>query len=369
MTTTRLPARFIATLTCALALIGLVAGCAGGSGGSATSVDYEPHEQSGDSGGSGAAPDSEAAPEHQAEDGGEVSERAIITTTDVYVTVDDVGGAVDAMEQLVDEYDGYLESRNESLTGDRPDAWMQARVPADTHDAFVADLDGFGEVTSVESSSEDVTLTKVDLESRISALEASITSLESMLEAATTVSEMLEIEQELSSRQGELQSLESQLEVLEEDVAMSTVTVNFSTEYVAPDDEPKGFFAGLAEGWNNLIESLGRFVQGLGYAIPGLVLLAVILVAAWFLGLRKLWRRIRRPGNRDNGPAGWTPQPGPGNDGPPQAGPHQAGPHQAAPRPATERPHEAEPGAEARDEAPSPQQRLADGLPPLPPTQ
>lgn len=401
MTPTR--RRLLASLTGGLALVGLLTACAVGPGASSGSSDqqisdpqqeYAPNE--------GGAQD-EAAPQEQAGDADTTAERAVITTTSAYVTVTDVPGAVSALRALIDEYGGYIEARDESLDSSRPSAYITVRVPADDHDAFVAELGEFGEVTSLQSSAQDVTMEKVDLESRISALESSITSLEAMLEATDNVTELLEVEEKLSERQAELQSLESQLEVLEDDVSMSTVTVNFSTEYAAPDDGDGGtFLDGLGQGWHDFVSSLGRFVQGLGYAIPGLVIFAIIIAVLWFAVVRRLIRRARRgrghPGNgRGNSgpqPPTWPAGPGAPQSAAPQQAPQQQAPQQQAPQQqGTQSPSQPqreagsphpesnaskppatgaddatrEDASEPRDDDATPQQRLADGLPPLPP--
>lgn len=285
----------LASLTGVLALVGLLSACAVGPGSGGNSSDHsvsEPQQAAPDAGG----PYDETAPDEQAAGDGSAVERAVVTTTSAYLTVTDVPGAISALASLVDEYGGYIEARDESLDGSRPSAYLTTRIPADRHDEYVAALGEFGEVTSLQSSAEDVTLTKVDLESRISSLESSIASLESMLEATDNVTELLEVEEQLSARQAELQSLESQLEVLDEDVAMSTVTVNFSTEYVTPDDTGS-FWDGLTKGWHDFVQSTARFVEGLGYALPGLVLLAAIVALLWFAVFRRLVRRMRDTGS------------------------------------------------------------------------
>lgn len=396
MTPTR--RRLLASLTGGLALVGLLTACAVGPGASSSAGDQQVSDPQQDYAPSDGGAQDEAAPQEQTGDSGTTAERAVITTTSAYVTVTDVPGAVSALRGLTDKYGGYIEARDESLDSSRPSSNVTVRVPAEDHDAFVAELSEFGDVTSLQSSAQDVTMEKVDLESRISALESSITSLEAMLEATDNVTELLEVEEKLSERQAELQSLESQLEVLDDDVAMSTVTVNFSTEYTSPDDDNGGtFLDGLGQGWHDFVSSLGRFVQGLGYAIPGLVIFALIISVLWFAVIRRLIRRARRgrggarPGRANPGPQGPSWPAGPSE--PQQAGPQQSAPQQppqhpqperstdrpqaegsvSAPTNGGDRPTDAETGAaptetaEHRDDDATPQQRLADGLPPLTP--
>ncbi|SJM70659.1 DUF4349 domain-containing protein [Gulosibacter sp. 10] len=299
--------RLLGGVLAGLATIALLAGCsAGGGAGESSGVpdrpseqfaeDYAPESQDAET-----APDAGdgAAPEAPVEDGavedGAVEDRAIITTTSSSIRVQDVPGSVAMLEELVKKYDGRVESRAERTSDDVPEAQLTIRVPADQHDAFVAELKGLGEVMYVESAAEDVTLVKVDLESRIESLKSSLVSLRGMLEEATTVEDMLEVEREIADREAELQSLEAQFQVLSEDVAMSTVHVTLSTDAKpTPIDEPSGFFAGLVEGWNDFVDSLSEFVTDLGYALPGLLLFVLILAAIWFFLIRRLWRLARR---------------------------------------------------------------------------
>lgn len=283
--------RLLAGLVTGLATFALLIGCASSSS-TDQGAEIAPQELA----------QQEIAPQEQAAEDGEaaastqsVAERDIITTTSADLRVDDVPGSVGALEQLVTQHEGRVEARTERTNDAVPEASLTIRIPADQNDAFLAALKDLGEVMQLESTAQDVTLERVDLESRISSLQSSIASLESMLEQATNVEDMLEIERELADRQAELQSLEAQLEVLAEDIAMSTVYVTLSTDQAPqPIDEPSGFFGGLSEGWEDFLESLNDFITDLGYAIPGLLLLLVILTALWFLIGRRIWMRVRR---------------------------------------------------------------------------
>lgn len=290
-------------LVASIATLALLTGCAafGGSGsdsGDRTTTNSQSNseefvEDTGESGASADSAPSEAAPSAPGDDS-QLAERDIITTTSADIRVEDVPGSIGKLEQLVTKYDGRVEARTERTSDAVPEAYLTIRIPADQNDAFITELKELGEVMQLESQALDVTLERVDLDARISSLQSSIASLEAMLEQATNVEDMLDIEQELSERQAELQSLEAQLKVLSEDVAMSTVYVNLSTDATPqPIDEPSGFFAGLVEGWNDFVESLNNFVTDFGYALPGLVLLLIILALLWFLVIRPFVKRAR----------------------------------------------------------------------------
>lgn len=210
------------------------------------------------------------------------SERDIVTTGFVGIQTGDVPGVREQVEALVEARDGRIEARSET-GGDYVSAQVTARVPAADYDAFITELRDVGDVVSVETSAVDVTLQKTDMASRVATLEASVTSLRAMLSAATEVDDLLAIETTLTERSGELQSLRAQLEVLEESVAYSTVSISISSDAPAPGEEPAGFLAGLKDGMDALLRGFASFWTGLGFALPGLVLLALLGAAAWLI--------------------------------------------------------------------------------------
>lgn len=278
--------RVIGALTCALAVLGLITGCA------SSGVQRSPADSHHGTSAQAPAPKEDAA----AADGGgagDVAERAIRVTSDVRVRVEDIDGADQALTERVQQAKGHFDRRAMTSGSNQQTAEYTVRIPADGHDSFVGGLDEVGTVTSATTNAEDVTLEKVDLESRIASLESSIKSLRGMLENAQTTSEMLEVERELANREADLASLQSQLDVLSDEVSYSTVNITMSTEYIAaPTTRETGFFAGIKQGWEDMVASSSRFIEWLGYALPGLMLLTLIGAGLWFAGLGNLLRRL-----------------------------------------------------------------------------
>ena len=325
--------RLLAAVTIALAAVGLIAGCAGEvntstDAGAAVEVRPEQAEPN-------AAP---GAGDAQAP-GPEVAERAVVTTTSVSLKSEDTAETVTRIEQLVATHQGYFESREEYGT-DRPAANLTIRIPAKEHDAFISELKPLAEVDSISTVEQDVTLAQLDLDARISTLEGSVTALQSMLAKSTDTSTMLEIEQTLTDRQADLQSLTAQRDALKNDVAMSTVTVQISAPHVATpntDDRAPGFLAGLEFGWNAFLDFLAFAATALGFLLPALVLLALILVPLVIVIRRRV--RAHRRAKDAAPPAGARPAPVPAGM-PPMPRPRDA----AQPAPAE--------GGDARDDEP-----------------
>lgn len=216
-----------------------------------------------------------------------VLDRQMVTTGSVSITVEHIDEARAQVESAATSAGGYVQARDESAGeygGSSSYSSITIRVPADKYDATLESIRGIGQVTSVETQAEDVTLEVADTEARVKTLESSIASLRTMMEQAKTVDEMLAVEKEISTRQEELDGLKAQLQTLKDDIAMSTLTVRlYGPDAEVEEPGPPSFFDGVAEGWNDFVRNIGYFLAALGYMLPLLVVLAVLGLALWFI--------------------------------------------------------------------------------------
>ncbi|MFD0995174.1 hypothetical protein HNR16_000618 [Pseudoclavibacter chungangensis] len=223
-----------------------------------------------------------------------VDDRSVVTTGSMSISSSDVGAATESAATIAAELGGRIDSRSEDSTRG---GWstLTIRVPADEYENLIEKLRPLGTVQSVETDVVDVTLEQADLDARIESLRSSVTSLRAMLEKTTNVTDLLAVETQLSEREAELQSLEAQKSALDDQVSMSTLWVHISNDEIAnpgPSDQP-GFFGGLQAGWNTFVLVLQGLLTALGFALPGLVFLA-ILAGILFVLIRALVRRSRR---------------------------------------------------------------------------
>ncbi|MFI9412564.1 DUF4349 domain-containing protein [Nocardia gamkensis] len=237
-----------------------------------------------------------APPKRDNNSGGEpVSLRKEVVTGSVEITA---GAPVAAAGTIIDQVraaGGRVDSRTEQPGTDdtEPSATLVVRLPADKTDAFVAGLGGVGQVTRVTTNRDDVTMQWEDLDARIKALQASVERLRALIAGATSTSDLLAAEQALSSRQGELDSLTAQKRRLDDQVALSTLTIEITTDQKKPGDDPDSFWDGIVSGWNSLVDWLRDAVVFSGKAIPWLGFLAVAAAVLW--GIVRLVRRRRKP--------------------------------------------------------------------------
>lgn len=226
--------------------------------------------------------------------------RDIITTAQMTLRVSDVPKAAAALTDLAAEQGGYVESTDIGLvpgapvdstrepTPDRGEGWISIRIPAATLTAAMKAAGAEGEVLGSSISRQDVTSTAVDLRARVDASRASVQRLTELMSKSGSVADLIAAESALSERQAQLENYEQQLKGIDEQVAMSSIRIQLTERTSATGADPAGFGDGLLAGWNGLIVSLNAVVVAVGFLLPWLVPIAVVLLVVW------LFRRRRR---------------------------------------------------------------------------
>lgn len=277
--------RFVSILSLATA-IGLT-GCASGD----RSASLPPEFVGGD-----AMPDmmtEEAMPADMAVESA-VVERSQIITGDVYLTVESPSETADAVAAIVESAGGRVDSRSEYTDpeGQNPSAYLWVRIPVDSLEATLSEIEALGIVESKSLNNTDVTLQVVDLDARIAVLTESISRLEALLVEATSTAEIVEIETALSERQAELDSLTSQRNYLADQVSYASIGVDLRTPEVAPERDPGTFLDGIVSGWNAMLSFFAGSVVFFGFILPWLGLaVAVVIAVAIIVIIRRKTRK------------------------------------------------------------------------------
>lgn len=280
----------------AVLLVGVVltaASCAGGdddgdtaAGGAATAAPTA--EQGGDD---AAAADVATGPELGFERASQVlgAGRSVIRTAEVEIEVEDVDHAARAAVRITESGGGFL-AEEESTEGDDATARLVLRVPPDRFTATLEELRALGAVVRTRVGSDDVTEVVVDVEGRLAGARVSVERLRALLGEARDVAGIVSIESELARREGEVESLAGRLRALEAQVDLATITVQLRGPAVAGDPaaggDRAGFLAGLRTGWAAFVTVAGGLATGFGFALPFLIVAAV-------LGVPALWWRRR----------------------------------------------------------------------------
>lgn len=294
--------RAIPLLVAAAAAL-LLAGCSGTSTDESVSVGSDVTGEMAIEGGAPAMP--EAAPREDAAAGAVTSlptDRQIIKTAYVAMSVADVGAAASDVHALVARSQGLVSNEDAASSGDSAYANITAQIPADGLDAFIAAVSDLGTVDSVNVTASDVTTQVVDLDARIKALQASIDRMTQLMAEAQRIEDLLAIEMQITTRQAELDSLTAQRSYLADQVAMSTVTVSLTPESDPSEvvDAP-GFVQGLQSGWAAFVSLVLVAFTALGFLLPFIGITLLIAIPIVVLAVRQS-RRHRR--NQAAGPAG-----------------------------------------------------------------
>ncbi|MEV5748827.1 DUF4349 domain-containing protein [Actinoallomurus sp. NPDC052308] len=229
--------------------------------------------------------------------------QAIVYTASVTVRAGDVTAAASRAKQIVTGAGGYIGSEDaETSSGSRPGTTITFKVPAARY-AEVLDRLGSAQIgrrTSLQQHAEDVTQEVADVDSRVASAKATLASFRALLAKATTVSEVIRVEQEISQREADLESLQARQRTLARQTAYATVTLRVDGGGAPAKRRTHGFTGGLAAGWRAFTAFVGALTLALGWALPFLVVAAVIGLPVY--GLRRR-RRLSRPGAEPQGPA------------------------------------------------------------------
>jgi TolA-binding protein len=223
-------------------------------------------------------------------------ERLIVRNASLSLVVPDTQAALDEINSLVDELEGYIVQSNVYQYQEGLQASVTFRIPADSLDqALTRVRDLASEVRNENVSGEDVTEEYVDLQSRLRHLQATETRLLEFLDEAEDTEAALAVYDQLRQVQGEMEQVKGRIQYLEQSAAMATVSLEIVPDALAQPIQVGGWHP---EGTlRNAIQSLIRVLQFLVDAAIVIVILiapTVALIAAPFVGLFLLIRAIVR---------------------------------------------------------------------------
>jgi hypothetical protein len=164
--------------------------------------------------------------------------------------------------------------------------WLQQFMQSVQGDARQAD----GRVTAQWTTTEDLTREIVDTEATLRAKRALRDRLQQLLaNRPGRLSDLLEVERELARVQGEIDATESNLVAMRTRVAMSALTIEYTSTARAMAN---GTFAplrlALVEFVEGLVESSAALITAVGALLPWAVALTLMIWASI-----RIWRRRR----------------------------------------------------------------------------
>jgi hypothetical protein len=213
----------------------------------------------------------------------------VIRSATLTVQVTDPFAAAGEVRSAVSAAGGFVAQERSGTST----AGFTLRVPTDRLDALTERLGALGTVTARSGETQDVGGQVADLDGRVAAQQASVARVRGLLDRATTINEIVSVEAELASREADLESLQRRVAVLRNQVSMATVDLALTPVAAPPPPVAGGFLGGLATGWQGL-QAIGTAVLAvLGFVVPMLPVVAVLVGIGWFV--RRLVVRRRRP--------------------------------------------------------------------------
>ncbi len=217
--------------------------------------------------------------------------RSLVRTAQLSVEADDPVAVTRRVRAAVAGAAGTVAQESSTDSG----AQLTVRVPADRLDQLIDAIAGLGHVTDRTAQVVDATEDVVDLDARVASQRASVDRVRALLAQARSIGDVVAVESELTRREADLDSLTGRLNALKDQVALSTLTVDVEKAPVTTTENPQptGFLAGLAAGWDGLKAAGAAAGAVVGYLLPFLPVLAVILGLVW-VG-RRVARTRRTP--------------------------------------------------------------------------
>ena len=215
-----------------------------------------------------------------------VTQRKLIRKIYLDTETEDMDALLAAIDSKVNALGGYMESR-EVYTGSRYSSYdsrrhadLVIRVPKDKLDEFVAHVDKESNIISSNETSDDVTLSYVAVQSRMTALQKEEARLLELIDKAANLSELLELEKRLTEVRTDLENVTSQLLLYDNLVDYGTIEVSISeVQKLTPVQEP-GFFSRISTGFMESLRNLWTFLKELAIflvvASPYLVTIAAV---------------------------------------------------------------------------------------------
>ena len=308
--------RFLSVLTLLTALVLLASSCSAGGNHAIAMEDHAPYYNCETSSYDGAYPESMSGADDYLKDSSPAE-----LTDEEKKQIDDTQKIIrtGAMELETKEFDralahieasamglgGYIESsdvRDASKTYRNRvyarSASYVVRIPAESFEAYMDGLASEFHVLYKTTSATDVTESYMDVQARLNSLKTQEERLLAMLEKADDLEYLLRLNDELSDVRYEIEGYTARLNRLEKQVAYSTLKVVLTevVEYTEISEEPHSFgerfVSAVSESLSDFGDGVQDFVIWLVYALPGLLVFAVIVLVIVLL-IRRAVRKNR----------------------------------------------------------------------------
>lgn len=236
-----------------------------------------------------------------------VADRKLARHADISLRVTDVAAAATRLRAVASAAGGLVVAEQVSSDPEAPTdlpkdltspspapgyGTVTISVPTDKLDATLDAVAKVGTVLSRQTATDDVTAKYVDTTSRVASMKASVERVRALMSRADKLGDIVTLEAELSRRQADLEAMQQQLASLDDQVTLAPIAISLSTTATpVPAQDPTGFLAGLASGWEAFTTSVRLVLTLVGALLPFAAAAALVLVPLGYW-----WRRRRGAG-------------------------------------------------------------------------
>ena len=223
-----------------------------------------------------------------AQSAGARSDRAIIKTGRIALTVNSFASKREQVGTLARGTGGYVATSSREVRGEGNRTWtvgvVRIRVPSEEFTATHDEITTYGEVRDASQETNDVTDQLVDIEARLRTLRAERDRLRQLYDEANDTEAVLRVSEQLSEVQTEIERLEARKKSLQDRVAYSTITVELREEppeRETPTPEPGYTDTSLGTAFlasvNGVVTAVEAVAVTIAYALPYLLVFGVPL--------------------------------------------------------------------------------------------
>ncbi|MBQ9197064.1 MAG: DUF4349 domain-containing protein [Clostridia bacterium] len=236
-------------------------------------------------------------------DAGAAQAAKVIRTVNFTIQTRDYENDYEAIRQLTADLGGRVESLNSSGDGTSSSlrrANFTLRIPSDRLDEFISGARGVGKVSSFSESSDDVSESYYDTQSRLNTQRVKLERLTELMQKAEDVSDLIELENAISDAQYWIDYYTGSLRGYDSRVSDSYVYVNLREMSSASAAETKELTLGerilnaIGASLETAAEVLQALVIFLVAALPWFAALAVVIVLVRLIVRRRKARKQKK---------------------------------------------------------------------------
>ncbi len=230
----------------------------------------------------------------------DMGNRKLIKNISMNVETKNFDSFINNLVDATEKNGGYIEKsevRGNSYNSlENRYATYVVRMPVDKLESFKGTIKNNGNILSSSEEIEDITMSYIDTESRISALKTEQESLLKLLEKAESLKDVFEIQSRLTEVRYELESFERQLRSYDNLVDYSTINLYIEEVERETKSQDGNLWSEIKFNLNNSLQNIKlgfrSFFVGFFGVLPYLIIWGIIITIAVMV-FRRIYKKIK----------------------------------------------------------------------------